>query len=89
MWFQHDGAPAHNTANARRHLNEVFGNRWIGRNGPVAWPARSTDLTPLDFYLWGHMKTLVYITPIETEMELVGRIAVVAGSIAEDRRMLS
>ena len=89
MWFQHDGALAHNTANARRHLNEVFGNRWIGRNGPVAWPARSLDLTPLDFYLWGHMKTLVYETPIETEMELVGRIAVVAGSIAEDRRMLS
>ena len=40
MWFQHDGAPAHNAVNARRHLNEVFGNRWIGRNGPVAWPAR-------------------------------------------------
>lgn len=89
MWFQHDGAPAHNAVNARQHLNEVFGNRWIGRNGPVAWPARSPDLTPLDFYLWGHMKTLVYETPIETEMELVGRIAVAAGDIAEDRRILS
>lgn len=55
----------------------------------MAWPARSPDLTPLDFYLWGHMKTLVYETPIETEMELVGRIAVAAGDIAEDRRMLS
>ena len=53
MWFQHDGTPAHNAVNARRHLNEVFGNRWIGRNGPVAGPARSPDLTPLDFYLWG------------------------------------
>ena len=72
MWFQHDRAPVHNAVNARRHLNEVFGNRWIGRNGPVSWPARSPDLTPLDFYLWGHMKTLVYETPIETEMEFVG-----------------
>ena len=24
------------------------------------WPARSPDLTPLDYYLWVHNKTLVY-----------------------------
>ena len=32
----------------------------IGRRGPIEWPARSPDLTPLDFYLWGHLKDLVY-----------------------------
>jgi hypothetical protein len=26
----------------------------------VEWPARSSDLTPLDFYLWGHLKEQVY-----------------------------
>jgi len=25
------------------------------------------DLNPLDFYLWGHLKTLVYSAPIENE----------------------
>jgi hypothetical protein len=36
----------------------------IGRAGPVAWPLRLPDLNPLDFYLRGHLKTLVYSSPI-------------------------
>jgi hypothetical protein len=35
----------------RDHLNERFHERWIGRGGPVSWPPRSPDLTPLEFYL--------------------------------------
>lgn len=35
---------------------------WQG--GPIPWPARCPDLTPVDFYVWGHMKSLVYATPI-------------------------
>ncbi|KAJ4429330.1 hypothetical protein ANN_26334 [Periplaneta americana] len=38
--------------------------RWIGRGGPVAWPAQSPDLTPLDFFLWGCMKEKVYQTEV-------------------------
>ena len=34
--------------------------RWIGRRGPLEWAARSPDLTPLDFYLWGYVKQKVY-----------------------------
>jgi hypothetical protein len=30
----------------------------------------SPDLTHLDFYLWGHLKTLVYSGPIENEETL-------------------
>jgi hypothetical protein len=33
----------------------------IGRGGPTAWPPRSPDLNSLDFYLWGHLKTLVLL----------------------------
>jgi hypothetical protein len=32
--------------------------------GPVNWFAWSPDLNPLDFWLWGHLKTLAYSTPI-------------------------
>ena len=39
--------------NSRRVL---YPNRWFGRGGPISWPARSPDMTPLDFYLWGHLK---------------------------------
>ena len=28
--------------------------------GPIEWPPGSPYLTPLDFYLWGHVKALVY-----------------------------
>ncbi|CAI6354208.1 unnamed protein product [Macrosiphum euphorbiae] len=60
MFFQQDGAPAHNAIIVRQKLNEMFPNRWIGTYGVVPWPARSPDLTPLDFFLWGHLKTVVY-----------------------------
>ena len=30
------------------------------------WPPRSCDLTPLDFFLWGHIKSLVYANKPET-----------------------
>ena len=51
-----------------------FPNRWLGRGGPVAWPPRSPDLTPLDYYLWGHMKTLVYETKVDARAALHDRI---------------
>jgi hypothetical protein len=37
------------------------------------WPARSPDLNPLDFFVWGHLRCLVYETPVERE-DLLPRI---------------
>lgn len=48
LHFQHDGAPPHFSLQVREHLNNEFPNRWIGRGGTQAWPARSPDLTVLD-----------------------------------------
>jgi len=72
--FQHDGAPAHYTLDIRQHLNRTYGSKWIGRGGSTAWPPRSPDLTPLEFFLWGYMKNIIYTRPIETETELRLRI---------------
>lgn len=63
MWFQHDGCPAHFRRSVREWLDTNYPNKWIGRGGPIPWPARSPDLTPMDFYVWGHMKSLVYNEP--------------------------
>ena len=41
-------------------MKGTFGERVISRNGPVEWPPRSCDLTPLDFFLRGHIKSMVY-----------------------------
>ena len=53
LWFQQDGAPAHFALDVREYLNNIFPNGWIGRGGPVQWPPRSPDLTPMDFFIWG------------------------------------
>ncbi|KAJ4448105.1 hypothetical protein ANN_10117 [Periplaneta americana] len=47
------------------------------------WPPRSPDLTSLDFFLWGHMKNLVYDTPVESEEDLLARVLAAAESIHE------
>lgn len=74
MWFMHDGAPAHYSRNVRAYLNSAYPHRWIGRGGPIAWPARSPDLNPLDFYLWGRLKTLVYSSAVPNREVLQQRI---------------
>ncbi|KAJ4431746.1 hypothetical protein ANN_20350 [Periplaneta americana] len=74
MWFMHDGAPAHFSRLVRDTLTGVYHDRWIGRGGPVQWPARSPDLNPLDFYLWGHLKQLVYGADIPDQETLHRRV---------------
>ena len=71
MWFQQDGAPAHYAPEMRNYLNATFPNQWIGRGGPVPWSARSLDLSYLDFFLWEHLKILMYEFPIESAEVLV------------------
>ena len=83
LWFQHDGAPVHFALDVREYLNNVFPNRWIGRGGPVQWPPHSPDLTPMDYFIWGEMKCLVYVTPIDTPEELVACVAEAAAIIRE------
>ncbi|UYV64659.1 Transposase [Cordylochernes scorpioides] len=41
-------------------LDQNLSGQWIGRRGPIEFPARSPDLTPLDFFLWGTVKDGVY-----------------------------
>lgn len=60
MYFQQDGASAHYMKSVRTWLTGTFAEQWIGRGGPVNWPARSPDLTPLDFFLWNRLKSVVY-----------------------------
>ncbi|GBO05938.1 hypothetical protein AVEN_56079-1 [Araneus ventricosus] len=62
IWFQHDGAPAHKTSSVKQYLVEESGEQIIGYGGFQDWPPLSTDLTPIDFLLWGYLKQQVYAT---------------------------
>ena len=60
LWFQQDGSTCHTARATINLLKETFGERIISRFGPVNWPPRLCDLTPLDYFLWGYVKSLVY-----------------------------
>ncbi|GFX68294.1 retrovirus-related Pol polyprotein from transposon 412 [Trichonephila clavipes] len=66
LWFQQDGATCHTARATIDLLKDTFGDRLISRFGPVNWPPRSCDLTPLDYFLWGHVKSLVYADKPQT-----------------------
>lgn len=84
MWFQHDGCPAHYSVIAREVLDRNFNGRWIGRGGPVNWPARSPDLTSPDFFLWGSLKAKVYNQVPTTREDMIERIRNACAEIQED-----
>jgi hypothetical protein len=51
------------------HIMTDGSRRW-----PTAWRPRSTHFNSLDFYLYGHLKTLVYAAPVDNEEAIHRRI---------------
>ncbi|GFW90911.1 DUF4817 domain-containing protein [Trichonephila clavipes] len=66
LWFQQDGATCPTARATIDLLKDTFGDRLISRFEPVNWPPRSRDLTPLDYFLWGYVKSLVYADKPQT-----------------------
>jgi hypothetical protein len=70
--FYQETAPPHFGREVVEYMNAVYQSRCAGRSGPVAWPSRSQDFTPLDF-LWDCMQSKVYHTDkTETRQQLKG-----------------
>ncbi|GFT25411.1 uncharacterized protein TNCV_182371 [Trichonephila clavipes] len=69
-WNNHDvqelGTTCHTARATIDLLKDTLGDRLISRFGPVNWPPRSCDLTPLDYFLWGYVKSLVYAEKPQT-----------------------
>lgn len=84
FYFQQDGAPPHYHRDVRAYLDDNLPGHWIGRRGPIEFPPRSPDLTPLDFYLWGHLKNVVYRRRPATLAALREEIEAACAAIAED-----
>ena len=73
-YFQQDGAIEHFHIDVVNYTNNEFPRKWAGRGAPIEYPPRSPDLTPIDFYLWGVLKDIVYTMKLETLQELRGEI---------------
>ncbi|GFX56110.1 putative DD41D transposase [Trichonephila clavipes] len=70
LWFQQDGATCHTAPAAIDLLKDTFGVSLVSRFGPVNWPPRSWDLTPLGYFLSGYVKSLVYADKPQTLNQL-------------------
>ncbi|GFW44832.1 putative transposable element [Trichonephila clavipes] len=81
LWFQQHGATCHTARATIDLLKDTFGDRLISRFGPVNWPPRSCDLTPLDYFLWGYVKSLVYVDKPQTLDHLEDNIRRVIGNV--------
>lgn len=60
IYFQQDGATSHVTNEVLMFLQQHFDKILISGRCDFTWRLRSPDLTPLDFFLWDHLKAKVY-----------------------------
>ncbi|GFV41835.1 transposable element Tc3 transposase [Trichonephila clavipes] len=74
LWFQQDGTTCHIARATIYLLKDTFGDRLISRFGSVNWPPRSCDLTPLDYFLWGYVKSLVYADKLDYLEDNIRRV---------------
>lgn len=88
LWWIQDGAPPHRRIIVSERLQQLFGERIVALNHAVEWPPRSPDLTPLDFFLWGYLKSKVYVTPPANLDDLEMRIRNEMDILRQDRTMV-
>ena len=88
--LQMDGAPPHFHRNVREFLNQHLPQQWIWRGTDndqvlLAWPPRSPDATPCDFFLWAYVKDQLYVPPLPASIpELKVRIRTAIETITAD-----
>jgi len=79
-----DEALPHFSYDATDVLNERLPDAWIGRGGPIPWPPRTPDLSPLVFFLWGYIKNIVYAEKIWNIQHLQDRITSAIETVTRD-----
>ena len=76
--FIQNGAPPHWCTNVRKWLKKNLPGRWIGRGGPhicnITWPTRSPNMTKMNYFLWGYIKSKVYVNEHEIIIDLKAAI---------------
>ena len=60
LWFQQHGATAHTARISRGVLGQLFPGCIVSLHGDIPQLAHSPDLSPYDFFLWGHLKSGIF-----------------------------
>lgn len=80
--FMQDAATPHTANISRDRVQLLFNQQTIGARLTHDWPARSPDLTPMDFFFWGWMKDRVYEKlPLNNRQQLRQAVKDVVASI--------
>ncbi|GFV12703.1 uncharacterized protein TNCV_1366731 [Trichonephila clavipes] len=83
--FMRDGATSHTANPVKAFLIQTFReDRIVSRRCRYPWPPRSPDLTPADFWLWGYLKSRVYLSGPSSLSELKDAIHREVSSIHPD-----
>ncbi|GFV29178.1 DUF4817 domain-containing protein [Trichonephila clavipes] len=83
--FMQDGATSHTANPVKALLIQTFEeDRIVSRRCRYPWPHRSPDLTPADFWLWGYLKSHVYLSGPSSLSELKDAIRREVSSIHPD-----
>lgn len=84
-WFQQDGATPHTAVRVREWLTSKFGDRVISRFTDRPWPARSPDLSPLDYWFWSVCMVELRKNPPNSLPDLVNTVGGYAASLNYDQ----
>jgi hypothetical protein len=84
LYFMHDDAAPHFALSIRAWLDQKFPGSWLGQRGPHKWRARSSYLTPCNFFVWDWAKEGVYQAKLRTMEQLEDRIWSVIGHVPHD-----
>ncbi|GFW26693.1 uncharacterized protein TNCV_2850831 [Trichonephila clavipes] len=80
-----DRATSHTANPVKAFLIQTFlEDRIVSRRCRYPWPPRSPDLTPADFWLWGYLKSRVYLSGPSSLSELKDAIRREVSSIHPD-----
>lgn len=85
MHYQHDEASSHYAVKARQILDSKLSGRWLGRRGPIEWPARSPDLTACYYWCWPYLKSLFFMNNrrFETLQSLLSAMSAIREKLNE------
>jgi hypothetical protein len=56
----------------------------IGRSGTNFWHPRRPELTPIDYFLWGYVKNILYGDKMRDPWHLRDRITVAIATVTPD-----
>jgi hypothetical protein len=79
VYFRQDGAPLYFASEVRNCSDEVIHWQWLSAGDKSnGRPPRSRNLSSLDFFIWGHLMSLVYCIRPRTINDLTENTSICA-----------